>query len=316
MDFYDYATTYDLSRRAGVTDEPPAKFYRELQAAAFVERARGVQGMAVEFNRYASELNWFNGGRPYYKLWPGIIPLLAGVGIDVPVDYLRLPFAAFLVRFPMQENPLRIDDQHHVRSILVNDGENDAGERRMFLWIDVGELHDGRWPVLTFCQLDCQPGIAIEEAFNRLPRQNAPGLHVPRELQEECLRIVVSVCFLATGADRLIEPEVLSKDLARYLDACKRDPAAAERLVEKAKRRGKTGWHVGQHERVLHLGRQQPHSDGGDGAPHGHLRYQHQRRAHFRLLPAGRVTFVRQATVRPDLPPPERPAGYRVQAWP
>jgi len=27
----------------------------------------------------------------------------------------------------------------------------------------------------------------------------------------------MSVCFLATGADRLIDPEVLSKDLARYL---------------------------------------------------------------------------------------------------
>ena len=66
---------------------------------------------------------------------------------------------------------------------------------------------------------------------------------------------MVSVCFLATGADRLIEPEVLSKDLARYLEACKRDPAAAERLVEKAKRRGKLGWHVGQHERALHQGR-------------------------------------------------------------
>jgi hypothetical protein len=28
-----------------------------------------------------------------------------------------------------------------------------------------------------------------------------------RELQEQCLRIVVSVCFLATGTDRLIEPK-------------------------------------------------------------------------------------------------------------
>ncbi|HUY88792.1 MAG TPA: hypothetical protein VMV10_08670 [Pirellulales bacterium] len=145
-----------------------------------------------------------------------------------------------------------------------------------------------------------------------MPRQEALGLHVSCELQEQCLRIVVSVCFLATGADRLIEPEVLSKDLARYLEACKRDPAAAERLVEKAKRRGKQGWHVGQHERILHLGRPQ---EGGEGVvgTHGQLRHQHQRRAHFRLLPAGRVTFVRQATVRPDLPPPERAAGYLVQ---
>lgn len=313
MDFYDYATMHDLLRRAGLTKEPPAVFYRELQTAACLERARGVPAMAVEYNRYTSEYNWCHAGRPYYKLWPGIIPLLAGIGVDVPVDYLRLPFHAFLVRMPTQDNPLRIDDEHVVRSILVHDGENNVGQRRMFLWIDVGEMGIDGSPILTFCQLDCQPGLAIEEAFNLLPRPEAPGLHVSRELQEQCLRIVVSVCFLATGADRLIEPEVLSKDLARYLDSKKRDPAAAERLVEKAKRRGKQGWHVGQHERVLHLGRVPERGEDVGSSAHGQLRHQHQRRAHFRLLPAGRVTFVRQATVRPDLPPPEQAAGYRVQ---
>lgn len=75
MDFYDYATTHDLTRRAGLTNDTPAAFYRQIQAAAYVERARGVQGMAVEFNRYQSELNWSLAGRPYYKLWPAIIPL-------------------------------------------------------------------------------------------------------------------------------------------------------------------------------------------------------------------------------------------------
>ncbi|HVA47724.1 MAG TPA: hypothetical protein VNH11_15245 [Pirellulales bacterium] len=32
-------------------------------------------------------------------------------------------------------------------------------------------------------------------------------------------------------------------------------------------------------------------------------------RAHFRLLSAGCIAFVRQATVRPELPPSERAAG-------
>jgi hypothetical protein len=35
-----------------------------------------------------------------------------------------------------------IDDEHVVRSILVNDDENDAGQRWKFLWIDVSR--DGR----------------------------------------------------------------------------------------------------------------------------------------------------------------------------
>lgn len=178
MDFFDYATMHGLVRRAGLTNDTPAAFYREIQAAAFVERARGVERMAVEYSRCASEFNWYSVGRPYYKLWPSIIPLLAGVGIDVPVDYLRLPFDSFLVRLPMKDNPLQVDDEHVVRTIQVHDGENNFGQRRMFLWIDVGETGFDGSPVLTFCQLDCQPGLAIEEAFNLLPRQEAPQFSI------------------------------------------------------------------------------------------------------------------------------------------
>jgi hypothetical protein len=31
------------------------------------------------------------------------------------------------------------------------------------------------------------------------------------------------------------------------------------------------------------------------------------------LLPGSKMTFVRQATVRPDLPAPEQAAGWRVK---
>lgn len=86
MDFYDCATTHDLTRWAGLTDDTPAAFYRQNQAAAYVERARGVQGMAVEFNRYQSELNWSVTGRPLQAV-AGDRSGLAGFGIDVPRSY-------------------------------------------------------------------------------------------------------------------------------------------------------------------------------------------------------------------------------------
>jgi hypothetical protein len=82
-------------------------------------------------------------------------------------------------------------------------------------------------------------------------------------------------------------------------------------VPERAARRGKKGWHVGQHERFLGHAVE----SHGDGDGHGSLHYQHQRRAHFRLLPSQKVTFIRQASVRPDLPPPpsSSPVGYRVE---
>jgi len=46
----------------------------------------------------------------------------------------------------------------------------------------------------------------------------------------------------------------------------------------------------------------------------GSLHFHHQRQAHFRLPPSQKATFVRQATVRPDLPPPASArVGYRVE---
>jgi len=106
MEFHDFATTHDVARRLGLTNEPAARFYQQMQGVAIQGHRRGVPGTASEFNRYHSELTWYDAGRPYYKLWPAVIPLLAGVGIEVPVDYPRAPFTSFLVRFPVQENPL------------------------------------------------------------------------------------------------------------------------------------------------------------------------------------------------------------------
>jgi hypothetical protein len=52
-------------------------------------------------------------------------------------------------------------------------------------------------------------------------------------------------------------------------------------------------------------------------APFRNLRIQAKRLAlNARLLPSQKVTFVRQATVRPDLPPPpvsSAGVGYRIE---
>ncbi len=318
MEFHEFPTVYSVLKQNGLTDESPDRFYAGALALLRAKASRfSSHALAVEHNRTVCEWDWMRGGSPYFKVYPAIVPLLSGVGIEVPVDYLRLPFQAFAVRLPAEGNPLVIDDQYCVRSILACDEQQaETEERRVYLWIDVGEREMGDSPVLTYCQLECVPGIQIEEAFNRLPMErDIRGVCVPRELQARCLRLVVSVCFLATGGDRLVEPEVLSKDLAAYVEAQRRDDRQrAGQIVQRAVRRGKKGWHVGQYESFRPLA---SHPDRGhwDGDGHGSLHYQHQRRAHFRLLPTQKVTFVRQATVRPDLPPPSLSSGvaYRVE---
>ncbi|HEV3003348.1 MAG TPA: hypothetical protein VGX78_02760, partial [Pirellulales bacterium] len=89
----------------------------------------------------------------------------------------------------------------------------------------------------------------------------------------------------------MIEPEVLSKDLARYVEARRNhDEAAVKRLIARAMQRHRHGWNVGQGERIRPLLQRQPLGHASEERLHAALRYQHQRRAHFRRLPDGKIT--------------------------
>lgn len=57
--------------------------------------------------------------------------------------------------------PLRsvvvVDDQYYVRPILVCDGQPvEAQERRVYLWLDVGERMPDDGPLLTYCRNACR----------------------------------------------------------------------------------------------------------------------------------------------------------------
>lgn len=125
------------------------------------------------------------------------------------------------------------------------------------------------------------------------------------------LRIVLSVSFLATGMDAVVEPEVLNRDLRAYLEAVnRRDTAAISRMAALATGvNARPGFVVGRPETLL--GRRAGPCGEDDASGDGReLRFQHQRKGHLhrywskddagnrRLL----MRFVRQLTVRHDLP--------------
>ena len=151
MDFHDFPTIYSVMKQNELVDEPFEKFYASALAMLRVEATRRPRhALAVEHNRTICEWDWRKLGSPYFKVYPAVVPLLSSVGIEVPVDYLRLPFQAFALRLPSQDNPLVIDEEHSVRSILVCDGQpGDEDERRVYLWIDVGERAMENSPILT-----------------------------------------------------------------------------------------------------------------------------------------------------------------------
>jgi hypothetical protein len=106
MEFHEFPTVYSVLKRNGLTDESPDRFYAGALALLRAKASRfPSHALAVEHNRTVCEWDWMRGGSPYFKVYPAMIPLLSGVGIEVPVDYLRLPFQAFAVRLPAEGNP-------------------------------------------------------------------------------------------------------------------------------------------------------------------------------------------------------------------
>ena len=196
MEFYDFPSSYDCGRRQGFTGLPQEFFRyakRELRRQKMANQQWGV-----ELDRFRAEEAWLRLGCPYFKVWPGVIPLLANVGLDVPPTYLRLPFPAFVLRLPKDDSLLKIDESHQVRTIMVVDGESEGSQRVVMLWLDVGECGPTNWPQLHWSRLICRANQTIEEAFDGKAMPNLPGISIPTNLNATCLRLAVSVVFLST----------------------------------------------------------------------------------------------------------------------
>ena len=116
MQFWDYFTHLQWAKA-----QPELR--RELKAfetGAFYEWYLGrmnAQAMATTGRRLEEidpftpalltlERDWALAGRPYYNLWPSILPALARLKMDADASLFRLPADQMLLRFPKAGNPL------------------------------------------------------------------------------------------------------------------------------------------------------------------------------------------------------------------
>jgi len=134
---------------------------------------------------------------------------------------------------------------------------------------------------------------------------------VPASIVEACFRLVVGICFVSTGSQKVLERDVLSKHLNAYRERmAEGDTKKCKEIERKAKDKGKFGWNVGidRHGRHLVLPKGVTYEDAVNKAGGRHLLYQHERGAHWHLYWTGEgrktpvVKWVEETTVRSDLP--------------
>jgi hypothetical protein len=282
MQFWDYFTHFQW----GKAQPELRRDLKAMETAAFYDWYLGRmnrQALATTGRKLGEidpftpalltlEREWTLAGRPYYNLWPSLLPALSRLKMDADASLFRLPLDQLLLRLPKTGNPLEWehggqtwavrsvlcensqlvhDSRAGAAALLLREGE-EAPEtvRGLTFWIDAGEDLEGGQVSgdnpnsirrLMYKHLVCQAGHSIEWSFENIPPHMSTeiGLVYPTWLLHAVARIVCTLCLMADDP-QVVEPVVLKDDEQKF------ERSGDLSLVEKAKRRGNYGWHVGR----------------------------------------------------------------------
>ena len=242
--FYDYSSEFHNCRKKGIVN-------KKTDWEEFYHTATRILPQ-TDFDPFAPvklrlEENWFKNKRPYYNIYPSIIPSLTKISLDkLTVDYVNLPLPELLIRLPSSNHPLKFNyknKEYAVKTIMAADNfrfDNRPNEDFLIFWIDVGEVVLD-WNVQMFRLLCKKPGMTVNDAFNLLESHPSKddGVHYPNEIIEDCAKLICTLCLMSND-EFIVEPEVLSIDEDKYEKT--KDP----KYITKAINRGKYGWSVGK----------------------------------------------------------------------
>jgi hypothetical protein len=311
MKYSKYRTILEeVSRVYEIKDQ--FKYFKDSLESIERERNKsstivGRDRLDADSNHYSVEESWYRCMKPYFKVDNAAIDLFKKVSIDIPFKHLKFPFESFLMIF--QEDCPLVTKHGPIRGSLVHMTEakmSTDGKRHLNLWLDLGETHKG-FAGHDYIHLPAGDDEIIAKQIRCLPPPpDSMKSDISEETERYLVAIAVSICFLATSSDKIIRPEVLSKDLAKYMEAERKGNSDAMKVIsERAVRRGKLGFVVDGEREYFRSNREVIGEDDGESLPRGQLSHRHVRSAHFRRIKGDVVVFVRQCIVRPDLPAPE-----------
>jgi hypothetical protein len=246
MEFCNYTTLRDWCRRSGVTDMPcqdAEAFYRMIIAEAQEMRSGQFYGQVT------NERDWERARRPYYNVWPSIVPMLTRLDLDIDSALVQLPLPVLCIRLPksLDQNPMQFTWQNEpvgIRCLMLAEINDGTG---LSILIDIGEVAaDTGVPICTYRNFPRKPGLTVEQSLAGLAAHPLAeiGIQIPEALITDCVRLCCSLCLLENDPS-VIQPDVLAKDRDKF------QRAPDEKYIERAQRRGKVGWDVGRKLEVI-----------------------------------------------------------------
>lgn len=246
MDFWNYTTVRDWNRKVRATDLPHnglEQFYAQMLREAL------ASGSGQFYGQVLNERDWERKRRPYYNVYPAIVPMLTRLNLDLDSSLIRLPLPALCIRLPRDpaKSPLKFPwngRETVIRCMLVGEINEGTG---LSILIDIGEvMSDMSFPIYTYRNFRRQEGLTVEAALKESRRGWTAdmGVQIPEPLIDDCVRLCCTLCLLDNDRE-IISPDVLADDRTKF------DETGDQKYVEKARRRGKIGWDVGRHIEVI-----------------------------------------------------------------
>ena len=294
--------------------------------------------------RHDAEKVWRKAGCPFYNVHPELVTKLCRIDLDkIPAHLVEMPqqLEGVNIRFAKQHpemtltddqpapksypgyhNPLRVKRGDFVHSLLMVKPTERMVEN--FRWEEVGspvKKHMGFLFCLDFGVIDTSEGHRVfmtvplawaddgetlkYSLFDLAQHTNnaSPGFV---RLAANCMKLAVTIGFLANSENDLIEPDVLSKD--RFEFDKTEDETRRKFIADRAKRRGKLGWNVGNDMMFLGEVAGKARASGIEQGGTRQLKWSHIRTGHPHAVRYGKghkmvkIMWFRPTTVRDDLP--------------
>ena len=251
MRFHDYIDHYALAKKMGLG--PAVGIHtREDMYQALVPSA--IED-PIGFRHVVFDKAWHKIGKPYYDVYPCIIPMLTRLKLAFPGNVITPPngIRHLLLRLPDEPHALCMGDLRVKCAFMSFQNVNrsvglSVQEQGLAVGLDIGEEMEGL-PVYTIRVFPLDERTVEETIFALKAHPNTyQGIQVPEELILNTVRLALTVCLIDDNAE-FLEQQVLNKDETK-LNSAKTDEERA-RLFDKAKRRGKWGFSLGKSIEII-----------------------------------------------------------------
>lgn len=251
MKFHDYADNYAIMRKHGLSP----LLGIETRDDMYQKVLNDLPDDPIAIRQVVFDKAWNKMGRPYYDVYPSIIPMLTSLNLNFPGTAIKPPNGLnhLLLRLPEQEHSLCMDGLT-VRVIFMSfqkcnrEPGKPMPEPGIAIGLDVGEMIQNLLPVYTM-RIFPLDERSVEETIFALDAHKSTfhGIRVPDELILNAVRLALTVCLIDDNPE-FLERQVLNKDESRLAAA---DEIGKQKLFDRAKRRGKYGFSLGKSIEVI-----------------------------------------------------------------